>query len=141
MTMANSRRQFLRNSAALVALCAVGPAMGGCSSVRTLEHTYSDNRIRVARTEIGTSAQGIVDIESLEAPILISKVGVDEYKAVLMLCTHKGCDVQPTGAILTCPCHGSEFSTEGKVLSGPASENLFEFSIETDDKYLNIIIS
>ena len=42
------------------------------------------------------------------------------------ICTHAGCVVQFNSAEGTwdCPCHGSRFSGEGKVLFGPAVEDL-----------------
>jgi thiosulfate dehydrogenase (quinone) large subunit len=41
--------------------------------------------------------------------------------ALSAICTHAGCEVGYAGGVLTCPCHGSEFSaTTGAVIRGPA---------------------
>jgi cytochrome b6-f complex iron-sulfur subunit len=45
-------------------------------------------------------------------------------------CTHQGCTVAPKGAVLHCPCHGSQFQPgTGAVLSGPATEPLAKVNV------------
>ncbi len=46
--------------------------------------------------------------------------------AVNPKCTHDGCDVKwlPGAKKYECPCHGAEFSADGKVLKGPATVSL-----------------
>ncbi len=49
--------------------------------------------------------------------------------AIIATCTHLGCTVKHIGAGLVpaqfeCPCHGSQFDAEGRVLIGPATRSL-----------------
>jgi Rieske Fe-S protein len=52
---------------------------------------------------------------------LLTKVSDTAVVAFSAKCTHQGCTVEPDGAKLACPCHGSVYeATTGKVLRGPA---------------------
>jgi cytochrome b6-f complex iron-sulfur subunit len=73
-------------------------------------------------------------------PIAISRSGM-EFTALLMQCTHKGCELRSEGTYLVCPCHGSEFDSQGKVLNPPADKALRTFPVRTDEKNIYIDIS
>jgi Rieske Fe-S protein len=45
-------------------------------------------------------------------------------------CTHMGCPVLATGVGFSCPCHGSQFNTEGGRIAGPAVRALDRFQWE-----------
>jgi glycine/D-amino acid oxidase-like deaminating enzyme/nitrite reductase/ring-hydroxylating ferredoxin subunit len=49
-----------------------------------------------------------------------------KLNAVSAVCTHMGCIVgwNSTGKTWDCPCHGSRFAADGKVINGPAIEDL-----------------
>lgn len=40
--------------------------------------------------------------------------------AVSTTCTHLGCVIKPSATGFDCPCHGSRFAPDGKVIKGPA---------------------
>lgn len=44
--------------------------------------------------------------------------------ALSLVCTHLGCTVTAIGDGFSCPCHGSRFDRNGKVLRGPADRGL-----------------
>ena len=54
--------------------------------------------------------------------------------AMSAVCTHQGCIVNVVGApsqpSLSCPCHGSRFSSNGDVTVGPARLPLPHFEVE-----------
>ncbi len=73
-------------------------------------------------------------------PVCIYKTSDGGYTALLMKCTHNGCELQPHGDYLVCPCHGSEFTNKGIVQNPPAEENLKTFQIKTDNENIYILL-
>jgi len=61
------------------------------------------------------------------------------FLSLSAVCTHQRCVValQDDG-LFHCPCHGSKFDTEGKVVDGPAEQDLpwFEVEITDDDRVI-----
>ncbi|MFN0206104.1 MAG: ubiquinol-cytochrome c reductase iron-sulfur subunit [Planctomycetota bacterium] len=65
--------------------------------------------------------------------VLVSKSKDNKtYYAVSGLCTHKACAVswKADDNCFRCPCHGSKFSTDGKVTKKPATDDLTSFSVK-----------
>jgi len=49
------------------------------------------------------------------------------------VCTHLGCRLNRTeGDEIVCPCHGSRFDLNGRVVHGPASRSLTPLAFEVD---------
>lgn len=53
----------------------------------------------------------------------------DGVRAMSMVCTHLGCIVDGTPDGFACPCHGSKFDQDGRVVAGPAPRALAWLSI------------
>jgi Rieske Fe-S protein len=53
----------------------------------------------------------------------------NDLHVVSATCTHLGCTIRWNSDEMSwdCPCHGSRFSYDGKVLNGPAIEELLYF--------------
>lgn len=45
-------------------------------------------------------------------------------RGLSLRCPHAGCLVKEKNNEFVCPCHGSRFSLDGKVLEGPATSDL-----------------
>jgi carotenoid phi-ring synthase / carotenoid chi-ring synthase len=57
-----------------------------------------------------------------------------EEEAVSLRCTHQGCLVKPEAdGRYRCPCHGSRFDKQGKVLQGPAQQDLARVQVVASD--------
>lgn len=46
------------------------------------------------------------------------------FRCISAVCTHLGCTVNRTKHGYHCPCHGSVYNNQGKVLAGPAPKPL-----------------
>ena len=55
------------------------------------------------------------------------------FEALSLCCTHLGCTLEEDGTGFSCPCHGSQFNSGGKVVAGPAENNLPKLAVEIDE--------
>lgn len=57
--------------------------------------------------------------------VITEKQQIAPY-AIRPICTHLGCTVdwQSTENRFVCPCHGSQYDAQGRVLQGPARRSL-----------------
>lgn len=67
---------------------------------------------------------GIVEIDGEKFGVYRDKSG--EIHAVTARCPHLGCQLEwnPDTLSWECPCHGSRFDLDGRLLDGPAQEDL-----------------
>jgi len=54
------------------------------------------------------------------------------FQALDLTCTHLGCTVTATPEGFACPCHGSRFTSDGEVVSGPAPRALRKLKLERE---------
>lgn len=132
-----TRKEFLEQTASMAVMGLGASTLAGmltsCTSVRYVSGTESASAVSVPLAEFAETAFVVVRKGGkLSAPVYCCKHADGTFSALVMKCTHKGCEVRPAGDLLICPCHGSEFSNTGKVLSPPALENLQAFRTSTD---------
>lgn len=66
--------------------------------------------------------------------IAVFKAENGDLSAMSLVCTHQTCLLNQNGeAGFTCPCHGSNFSSSGKVLNGPATVDLPRYKVEVNE--------
>ena len=83
----------------------------------------------------------VVQNDALQYPIAVFRFDSNEYRALLMKCTHQGTELQVFGDRLQCPAHGSEFTNTGNVQNGPADSALRSFPVIKEVKTLKIDLS
>ena len=66
--------------------------------------------------------------------VLVVRTSPTNLSAVNPTCTHAGCTVNwaAKSQKFVCPCHASEFGTDGKVLKGPASKPLKTYKAKVE---------
>lgn len=83
----------------------------------------------------------VVHNDQLEYPICIYRFSENEYKALLMRCTHQGTELQVFGDRIQCPAHGSEFNNKGEVQNGPADTPLRSFPVSANGETIKVRLS
>jgi cytochrome b6-f complex iron-sulfur subunit len=78
----------------------------------------------------------ILDKKLADSPVLAVRhpAKSDTIIAVKPICTHRNClvDWARDRHVFVCACHDSEFDTEGKVLTGPATEPLATYAVKLE---------
>ena len=99
-----------------------------------------DDFAKVANAEDVASGEMLL-VELRGKRVLLANID-GTYYAVDEACTHSDCPLSEgglDGAIVSCPCHGSQFDLRtGHVVSPPAVESLVWYQIRIDDG--NILI-
>ena len=55
--------------------------------------------------------------------------GPDGFFSISSVCTHLGCNVKRASPGFECPCHGSRFDADGRVVHGPAPAGLAWYAL------------
>ena len=76
-----------------------------------------------------TIVDGVVDYKGKKLGIYKDKNG--NMYAVIPYCKHLGCELSWNNLEKTwdCPCHGSRYDYNGKIISEPTTENLDKFEL------------
>jgi cytochrome b6-f complex iron-sulfur subunit len=135
------RRNFIKTSClGCLGAAVTGTMSQGCSPSRLVTARIENNRVILKKSEFIVLKKEketwrewvLVKTERLPFPLGVYRFDEDRYAASYLECTHQQCEIAPEGDYLQCPCHGSEFSNEGKLQKGPAEADLKTFRITTD---------
>jgi cytochrome b6-f complex iron-sulfur subunit len=70
-----------------------------------------------------------------EQKVFIIRAKEGYFYAMSAVCTHLGCiaNWKSEDGLVACPCHGSKFDKEGRVIDGPAPLPLPRFAVTLDE--------
>jgi cytochrome b6-f complex iron-sulfur subunit len=145
-----TRRQFVQRTgtaavAAAVAACgggdgATGPGGGGngggnCNPAPgdvTIPLPAVGQTVNISG--VGLGCQGVAVTRQSDTSVV----------AVSRQCTHQQCTVglpPGPGQNMTCPCHGSVFTTSGSVVNGPATASLRSYASRIEGSNVVVTVS
>ena len=59
---------------------------------------------------------GMALVQASGSALLVARTGPDSFTALSAICTHQTCTITDSAnQLFVCPCHGSEFDTNGQV--------------------------
>lgn len=91
-----------------------------------------------------TAVDGALVVAAPHDSIILVRSSATVVQALSDVCTHAGCGVRydHVKKILSCPCHGSEYTLTGMVLRGPAFKPLakYQTQLEASTNQLTILL-
>jgi cytochrome b6-f complex iron-sulfur subunit len=136
-----SRRIFIKTSGGLALVACVGglsALIESCTS-KGLPFTVENNTIKVLKEKVKLGKFYLIESDKTEEPIYLMLEDGDYY-ALLLKCTHKGCELEPGTTLIHCPCHGGKYTPKGEVISGPPPRPLKRYPVTTDNTYVYITL-
>lgn len=81
-----------------------------------------------------TAVDGSLLVAAPMDSIILVRSSATVVQAVSDICTHLGCGVRydHVKKILSCPCHGSQYTLTGMVIQGPAFRPLAQYQTQLD---------
>jgi cytochrome b6-f complex iron-sulfur subunit len=152
-----TRRRFCASTCRVAAVAALGgslatvlescgggsptsPGGAGANPLPVVNGTASGSSISVTVTGTALANTGALALVRTSAgDVLVARTGADTFVALSAACTHQSCEITGyAGQDFVCPCHGSQFSTSGQVVQGPAFVALPQFHTQWANDVLTI---
>jgi Rieske Fe-S protein len=135
------------HAASCVALGSLASACGGGSGPSNVPQLTSLNGnvsgttvvVQIDASSPLAAVGGAAMVRSSGGAFLVARTAQETFSALTTICTHETCTI--TGfdnANFVCPCHGSRFTTTGRVVNGPANAPLRSFATVFTNNVLTI---
>lgn len=142
-----TRREFLKSMAgSLIATGGASVLLESCATtgMSGYKARMQDGKLVVPRSQLARLLEPpgvlIVNGGGVAGPIALRLIANESLIALSTTCTHRGCAVRVLPAGFQCPCHGSEYDSDGNVMQGPTRNPLRRFIIEETPQDLLIVI-
>jgi cytochrome b6-f complex iron-sulfur subunit len=135
-----NRRGFCVNACQIASLVAVGSLLEDCGGSPTspsgnapmltvIRGTVANGVVTITASGPLAAVGGAALVQSSSGSFLVARIAQETFNAMTATCTHEGCTIEGfSNPVFVCGCHGSEFSTSGQVVKGPASRSLQRFN-------------
>jgi cytochrome b6-f complex iron-sulfur subunit len=151
-----SRRRFCAGACQAVSGATLATVFAGCGGGGDSPTSPSDRavdlavvagrfsgsivQVDVAGTALAASG-GAVLVQSVAGVFLLARTDESTYSAIDAICSHESCTVTGSdGNAYVCPCHGSRYDRNGRVLQGPATAALRRFPTTFDSGVVTIAL-
>ena len=128
--ISQSRRKFITTLALLL-------GSGGLLLRYLSPRTSSKRQILVSCARADVPINGALVFQEERLALLRDNSGL---YALSLVCTHLGCTVTVSAHELACPCHGSIFDRQGRVLKGPADRPLGRLKVEERGERVEVVV-
>jgi Rieske Fe-S protein len=137
-----NRRTFVRSATGGLATAPLAVLLASCAALTARVVPMQAGKLHLAFThypELETAGGSLkLAPTGFETPLYVLTLARGEYAALSPICTHLGCTVEIQGSRIVCPCHGSTYDREGRVLQGPAERALTRYPTTIEDGVLVI---
>jgi cytochrome b6-f complex iron-sulfur subunit len=141
-----SRREFCVHSLHTASLAAVAIAVTGCGGSGPMSASGGAGTLpalpAINSNIVSSTISLTIDASSPLASVgnaalitasgrsfLVARTAQNTFTALTAVCTHEACTVSNyQNQVYECPCHGSEYTTSGTVVRGPAQRSLTTFA-------------
>jgi Rieske Fe-S protein len=146
-----NRRTFCRRAASLAMLGPLATLVDGCSSptspggspsplsVVTAVRSAAGVTVTVDATSALSAVGALALVQTSSGDFLVAHTSQNTFSALSATCTHEICTITGlNNSDFVCPCHGSTFDTNGRVVSGPAPAPLHQYPTQFANGVLTI---